>query len=95
MPLPTFLQRSFKKAEAARQPPPGGAAVDDDAWVSEARTRARRRLVGAVVLLAAGVLVFPLLFETQPRPLALDVPIELPQPPGAARPASPPQPVDF
>lgn len=93
MPLPTFLQRSSKKAEAARQPPPGGAAAGDDAWVSEARTRARRRLIGAVVLLAAGVVGFPLLFETQPRPLALDVPIALPQPSGAVRSASPPQPV--
>jgi DedD protein len=32
-----------------------------------------------VVLLAVGVLVFPMLFETQPRPLPADIPIELPQ----------------
>ncbi len=43
-----------------------------------ARTRARRRLVGALVLLAIGVIGFPVLFETQPRPLPVDTPIELP-----------------
>lgn len=43
--------------------------------VEIARTRARRRLIGALVLLALGVVGFPLLFETEPRPVALDVPI--------------------
>ncbi len=43
--------------------------------VEIARTRARRRLIGALVLLAIGVVGFPLLFETEPRPVALDVPI--------------------
>jgi len=46
--------------------------------VAAARTRARRRLVGAVVLLAVGVIGFPILFDTQPRPLPLDTPIETP-----------------
>ncbi len=45
--------------------------------VQQARTRARQRLVGAVVLVAAGVVGFPLLFETQPRPLPVDTPIEI------------------
>jgi DedD protein len=39
--------------------------------------RARRRLIGAAVLLVVGVITFPLLFETQPRPIALDIPIEI------------------
>ncbi len=47
----------------------------DDAAVQAARTQARRRLIGALVLLAAGVVGFPLLFETQPRPLPVDTPI--------------------
>ena len=34
------------------------------------RVRARRRLIGAVVLVLTGVVVFPLIFETQPRPVA-------------------------
>lgn len=50
---------------------------DDTAAVEQARTRARRRLSGALVLLLAGVIGFPLLFETQPRPLPVDTPIEV------------------
>jgi DedD protein len=47
--------------------------------VQAARARARRRLIGAAVLLGIGVLGFPLLFETQPRPIAVDIPIEIPR----------------
>jgi DedD protein len=54
------------------------AADADPASVEAARTRARRRLAGAVVLLVIGVVGFPILFETQPRPLPVDTPIELP-----------------
>ena len=46
--------------------------------VREARARARRRLMGATVLLVTGVILFPLLFETQPRPIPVDLPIEIP-----------------
>ena len=42
------------------------------------RRRARHRLIGAVVLVLAGVVGFPLLFDTQPRPVAVDIPIEIP-----------------
>lgn len=42
------------------------------------RRRARHRLIGAVVLVLAGVIGFPLLFDTQPRPVAVDLPIEIP-----------------
>lgn len=47
--------------------------------VQAARVRARRRLIGASVLLGIAVVAFPLLLETQPRPVALDVPIEIPR----------------
>ena len=46
--------------------------VVEPVGVREARTRARQRLTGALVLLVLGVLLFPLLFETQPRPLGVD-----------------------
>ena len=52
-----------------------------------ARTGARRRLMGAAVLLAVGVLGFPVLFETKPRPLPVDLPILLAE--GAGRKSSP------
>jgi DedD protein len=50
----------------------------------DARARARRRLIGAMVLLGVGVIAFPLLFETQPRPIAVDIPIVIPPRDGAA-----------
>ena len=51
--------------------------------VQAARTRARRRLIGAAALLGVGVIGFPLLFETQPRPIPVDIPIEIPKKEGA------------
>jgi DedD protein len=83
MALPSFLKR---KASSAAQPKPPADGVD----VQQARIRARRRLLGAAVLLVVGVITFPLLFETQPRPIPLDVPIEMARKEGpAAVPASP------
>ena len=67
--------------------------------VQQARTRARQRLIGAIVLLAIGIIGFPLVFETQPRPIPVDIPIEIPKkdalPPLAAPPptASSPAPI--
>lgn len=46
--------------------------------VETMRRRARHRLLGAVVLVLVGVIGFPLLFDTQPRPVAVDIPIEIP-----------------
>ncbi|MDM0018169.1 SPOR domain-containing protein [Variovorax saccharolyticus] len=42
------------------------------------RRRARHRLLGAAVLVLIGVIGFPLLFDTQPRPISVDIPIEIP-----------------
>jgi DedD protein len=64
-----FLQRDRQAAAAA----PAGAEQAD-----AARVRAKRRLIGAVVLLGIGVVAFPLLFETQPRPIPVDIPIQIP-----------------
>jgi DedD protein len=62
------------------QPSEGAAGEADNADnVAQARTRARQRLMGAVVLVGVGIIGFPLLFETQPRPIAVDVPIEIPR----------------
>lgn len=72
MRLPFLHSKQAPDAERGRAA--AGAPPQDAA---QARTRARQRLVGAVVLLAAGVIGFPILFETQPRPLALDTPIEI------------------
>lgn len=63
------------------------------------RRRARHRLIGASVLVLLGVLGFPLLFDTQPRPIPVDIPIVIPAkgqpqaplklPAPAAKPAAP------
>ena len=54
------------------------AAASPAESVEVMRRRARHRLIGAVVLVLAGVIGFPVLFDTQPRPVAVDIPIEIP-----------------
>jgi DedD protein len=99
-PHPSFssLQRMgllsiFKRTgEAPATPVPESADA-----VQQARVRARRRLIGATVLLVIGVIGFPLVFETRPRPIPVDIPIEIPRkedaPPLAIPPARTPSPV--
>ena len=43
------------------------------------RKRARHRLMGSVVLVLVAVIGFPLLFDTQPRPVSVDTPIVMPE----------------
>ncbi|HSV71610.1 MAG TPA: SPOR domain-containing protein [Methylibium sp.] len=54
------------------------AAAGDAGSLEGLRRRARRRLIGAAVLVVIGVVVLPLLFDTAPRPVAVDIPIEIP-----------------
>jgi DedD protein len=42
------------------------------------RRRARHRLIGASVLVVVGVVGFPLLFDTQPRPVSVDIAVDIP-----------------
>jgi len=65
-----------RQADASK----GAAAspVDPSDVVQRARTRARQRLIGAIVLLGVGIIGFPLVFETQPRPIPVNIPIETP-----------------
>jgi DedD protein len=81
-----------------RDPAPDKPRLEPADAVQQARTRARQRLIGAVVLLAIGIMGFPLVFETQPRPIPVDVPIEIPRrdslpplamPPARSTPARP------
>ncbi len=46
--------------------------------VEAVRRRARYRLIGSVVLVTIAVVGFPLLFDTQPRPVSMDTPIVIP-----------------
>ena len=67
---------SRRLAGGASAPSQSVEAADS---VQQARVRARRRLIGAVVLVVVGVIGFPLVFETQPRPIPVDIPIDIPR----------------
>lgn len=64
--------RMFKPRQAPATTPVQPPAIE------VVRQRAKHRLIGASVLVLAGVLVFPVLFDTQPRPIPVDIPIEIP-----------------
>jgi DedD protein len=64
-----FAPRSSASGKAAQPQPQSIEAV---------RRRARHRLIGAAVLVLIGVVGFPLLFDTEPRPISVDIPIEIP-----------------
>ena len=61
-----------KGVDEPAPPPPMAESVED------LRKRARHRLIGASVLVLLGVVGFPMLFDSQPRPIAVDIPIEIP-----------------
>ena len=68
------LPRMFKSRSGSR----GNPATHLPQSIEAVRRRARHRLIGAAVLVLLGVLGFPLLFDTQPRPISVDIPIEIP-----------------
>jgi DedD protein len=68
-PAPTSARRARKDEAAA-----AGAQES----IETVRRRARHRLLGAVVLVGIAVVGFPLLFDTQPRPIAVNAPIIIP-----------------
>jgi DedD protein len=74
MALLKFLRRPGPSTET----PTTGAAKAAAQAVQAARQQARRRLMGAVVLLGIGIIGFPLVFQTQPRPIPVDIPIDIP-----------------
>jgi len=74
MALLKFLRRPGSSTDTAS----AGASSAAEQAVQAARQQARRRLLGAVVLLGVGIIGFPLVFQTQPRPIPVDIPIEIP-----------------
>jgi len=68
-------QTASTPASAETVLPGPGESIE---WV---RRRARHRLIGAVVLVLLAVIGFPLMFDTQPRPVAVDTPILIPDRP--------------
>ncbi len=78
------------KRNSSRQ----AAARPADTQSQEAlRVRARRRLIGAVALVLLGVIVFPLVFESKPKPVPSNIQLDIPsqsKAPALAPPASVP-----
>ena len=67
---------NFRRATAQSVPAASSNAPAQSMEVI--RKRAKHRLIGSAVLVLAGVAGFPLLFDTQPRPVATDIAIEIP-----------------
>lgn len=78
------LMALFRREPASGETPKakrssrGSKAVDQEATVQRLRQQARRRLLGAAVLVGIGIVAFPIVFETQPRPVPMDLPIVIP-----------------
>jgi DedD protein len=72
MPSLPLLQRLSRVFSRSTVQPTQAERSPADAQ-TQARLSARRRLIGAAALVLVGVIVFPLLFETQPRPIPPDV----------------------
>jgi DedD protein len=53
-------------------------ADDADLAVDELKRKARRRLIGAIVLALAAAVILPLLLEKEPKPLGDDVSVQIP-----------------
>jgi DedD protein len=67
---------NFRRGGSNTAPAAGSAAQTDSVEVM--RKRAKHRLIGSAVLVLIGVVGFPLVFDTQPRPIPVDIPIEIP-----------------
>ena len=76
-----FRQRGQPQPEPAGRGRGRGkeaAAAGPQDSIDSMRRRARHRLVGAAVLVLLAIIGFPLLFDTQPRPVAVNAPITIP-----------------
>jgi DedD protein len=73
------LSDQTEQTDSSTEAVPVGIAENIEA----VRRRARHRLIGAVVLVFGAVIVFPMLFDAQPRPVALNMPIVIPDRQGA------------
>ena len=67
---------NFRRGGSNAAPTAGSAAQTES--VEVIRKRAKHRLIGSAVLVLIGVVGFPLVFDTQPRPIPVDIPIEIP-----------------
>jgi DedD protein len=67
---------AFFKFRKSSDETPAAPLLHDS--VEAMRRRATYRLIGSAVLVLIGVVGFPLLFDKQPRPISVDMPIDIP-----------------
>ncbi len=71
---------SRKDSASARKPAvKPRPSVTSEAQAAEMRVRARRRLAGAVALVLTAVIVLPMLLDSEPAPVASNIPIRIPE----------------
>lgn len=71
----------FSRKDSAPSRKPVGKprpSVTSEAQAAELRIKARRRLAGAVALILAAVVVLPMLLDSEPAPVATNIPIRIP-----------------
>lgn len=69
----------FNRKDPADQAQPSKrAAVPSEVQAAELRGRARRRLAGAIALVLAAVIILPMVLDSQPVPVADNIPIRVP-----------------
>ncbi|EJL81146.1 hypothetical protein PMI16_04752, partial [Herbaspirillum sp. CF444] len=69
--------RNSRSAGNSRKSSRAGKDESVDPVLPE-KKRARRRLIGAVALVLAVVIVLPMILDSEPRPLADDIAIQIP-----------------
>lgn len=70
----------FKRTDPADQAQPSRrAAASSEVQAAALRGRARRRLVGAIALVLAAVIILPMVLDSQTEPVVDDIPIRVPE----------------
>jgi len=70
---------SIKDSGSSRKPPgKPRPSVSSEAQAADLRSRARRRLAGSIALILAAVVILPMLLDSEPAPVAGNIPIRIP-----------------
>ncbi len=69
---------AFFKPRKNSQSEDNASELTETPTIAALRLRARQRLIGASILVLIAIIGFPLLFDTQPRQVALDIKINIP-----------------
>ncbi|NNH21378.1 SPOR domain-containing protein, partial [Bordetella trematum] len=70
-----FTRKDSASESSPSRPRP---SVSSEAQAAELRGRARRRLAGAIALVLAAVIILPMVLDSEPVPVADDIPINIP-----------------